>query len=532
VKRLLGILATLVAAGAFVVLATGAGDSDSSENGTYWVELDNAFGLITGADLKVAGVRAGKITALRLDQRTHRALVGIKVDTDGFGSLRTDVRCESRPQSLIGEYFLDCNPGTSPKKLAPGAHIPVTQTASTIAPDLIGDIMRRPYRERFSIILGELGAGVGGNAESLNSAIRRAAPALRETDKVLAKLAAQNQVLKNLVTDADRVIGDMSNNRKDVARWVVEARNTATASAERRSEISAGWRKLPGFLEEMRPAMASLGDVARNQTPALRNLDASAQNLERFFDLLGPFADASRPAFKALGRASETGRKAMRAATGTVQLLDRFSGGVPELGKNLAIILEHLDDRQWAVEKDPRSPGGQGYTGIEALLAYVYDQALSTNVFDSNVHYLKVSVAESRCANYADVKRVKETDGLEEQCGARIGPKAPGLNYRDPTAGPDGAEQARRLRHKTDRTAEKDPPAEQQPGAQQPGPAGDSPLPDVPKPSVPDPGSQPKPTLPPVDVPNLPNVGINGRQDDGPTSRETQGKLLDYLLAP
>jgi hypothetical protein len=35
-----------------------------------------------------------------------------------------------------------------------------------------------------------------------------------------------------------------------------------------------------------------------------------------------------------------------------------------------------------------------------------------------------------------------------------------------------------------------------------------------------------------VDVPNLPNVGINGRQDDGPTSRETQGKLLDYLLAP
>jgi virulence factor Mce-like protein len=532
VRRALAIVATLAAAGAFVLLAGGAGH-DASKAGTYWVELDNAFGLIKGADLKVAGVRAGKITALKLDQRTHRALVGIEVDKDGFGSLRSDVRCESRPQSLIGEYFLDCDPGRSPRTLPAGARIPVSQTASTIAPDLIGDIMRRPYRERLSIILGELGAGVGGNAESLNAAIRRAAPALRETDKVLAKLAAQNQVLKQLVTDADRVIGDMSGNREDVARWVVEARNTAQASAERRSDISAGWRKLPGFLRELRPTMASLGEVARNQTPALRNLDASAQNLERFFDELGPFADASRPAFKALGRASDTGRKAMRAATGVVQLLDSFSGGVPELGKNLAIVLEHLDDPGWAVEKDPRSPGGRGYSGLEALLAYVYDQALSTNVFDSNVHYLKVSVAESRCGNYADIQRVKETAGLEEQCGARVGPNAPGLNFKDPTAGADGAEQARRLRHRTDRTAEKDPPA-QQPEAQQPAApgGGGGPLPDAPTPEAPKPGETPKPTLPPVDVPNLPNVGINGRQDDGPETRQNQVKLLDYLLGP
>jgi virulence factor Mce-like protein len=532
VRRVLAIVVGLVAAGAFVVLATGA-SGDKSDAGTYWVELDNAFGLIKGADLKVAGVRAGKITALELDQRTHRALVGIKVDKDGFGSLRADTRCESRPQSLIGEYFLDCEPGTSPRRLPAGARIPVSRTSSTIAPDLIGDIMRRPYRERFSIILGELGAGVGGNAESLNAAVRRASPALRETDRVLAKLAAQNQVLKNLVTDADRVIGDMSDNRKDVARWVVEARDTAQASAERRSELQAGWHKLPGFLEELRPTMASLGAVARNQTPALRNLDASAQNLETFFGELGPFADASRPAFKALGRASDTGRKAMRAAAPVIQLLDRFSGGVPELGRNLAIILQHLDDRQWAVEKDPRSPGGQGYTGLEALLTYVYDQVLSTNVFDSNVHYLKVSVAESRCANYADIERVKKTDGLEEQCGARIGPNAPGLNFEDPTAGPDGNEQARRLRHKTDRTAEKDAPSPQQPGLpEQPGGGGGSPVPDLPKPSAPAPPDTPKPIVPPVNLPQVPNVSVGGRQDDGPATRDNQGKLLDYLLGP
>ena len=50
--------------------------------------------------------------------------------------------------------------------------------------------MRRPYRERLRIILDELGAGVAGRADDLNETIRRASPALRETDRVLDVLGA------------------------------------------------------------------------------------------------------------------------------------------------------------------------------------------------------------------------------------------------------------------------------------------------------------------------------------------------------
>ena len=140
-KRALVILALVTALSAYVVLTAGFG---GGERNTYWVELDNAFGLIRGGDLKVAGVRAGQITHIKLDRRTKHALVGFRIDKRGFGSLRRDVHCESRPQSLIGEYYLDCLPGTSPHRLKPGARIPVTQTASTIAPDLVNDILRVP----------------------------------------------------------------------------------------------------------------------------------------------------------------------------------------------------------------------------------------------------------------------------------------------------------------------------------------------------------------------------------------------------
>jgi ABC-type transporter Mla subunit MlaD len=91
-RRALGIAVILAALGAFVALSTGAGQD--SGKGKYWVEFDNAFGLIQGGDLKIAGVRAGTITDIKLDKRTKHALVGFKITQNGFGSLRSDVHCE------------------------------------------------------------------------------------------------------------------------------------------------------------------------------------------------------------------------------------------------------------------------------------------------------------------------------------------------------------------------------------------------------------------------------------------------------
>lgn len=548
-RRILLTALVVLGAGAAAFLAMGAGGDGKPQ---YWVELDNAFGLIQGGDLKIAGVRAGKITALKLDKRTKRALVGFRVDRTGFGSLRTDVRCDVRPQSLIGEYFVDCLPGTARTVLKPGSTIPVSHTTSTVAPDLVNDVLRLPYRERLRIVVNELGAAVAGNGDNLNAAIRRASPALRETDRVLAILARQNQVLANLTRNADRVVGDLAANRRDVARFVVTARNTAEAAARRRAQIAEGLRRLPGFLEQLGPAMRSLGTVADEQTPALRTLQASAGQLKRFFDQLGPFADASRPAVAALGRASATGDHAVKAATPVVAELDRFSTGTPELAKNLAIVLEHLDDRKHAVEADPRSPGGKGYTGLEALLEYVYDQTLSTNVYDSTVHMLKVApIVGGNCVSYADVARAKK---YADECAATLGPNQPGLNFVD-TTNPDGAGEARTRSHVDRRiVGPHDGPL---PGvAPAPAPAGgdSQPAQGGDQPQAPSAPSVPSAPQPPA-LPHLPDLlprrggqpsqpllpGSSGNRSGGggvlglgarTSNRRSEERLLAYLLAP
>ena len=437
-RRLLVIgLILAAAAGVFVATSAVGDDGGGKPLGTYTVELDNAFGVVEGADVKVAGVRAGKVATMDVDRKTHRALIGVEITEPGFESLREDVFCQTRPQSLIGEYFIDCLPGKSPRKLPPGARIPVDHTASTVPIDLINNVMRRPYRERLAIILGELGAGVGGRADQLNETIRRAVPALRETDQVLALLAEQNQVLADLTRDADTVIGDLSENRRDVGRWVRETKETAAASAERREDIRGSLARLPGFLRELKPTMAALGETADAQHPMLENLNASADQLERALVQLGPFSEASNTAFKSLARASEEGRPAVKAATPTVEQLKKFATDTPELANNLDIVLDHLDDRRFAVEKDPRSPGGQGYTGLEAFLQYLYDQALAINIFDTNSYILKVNLFASECSEFQNAQSLREHEaehpGFYERCAARLGPSQPGITTPDET---------------------------------------------------------------------------------------------------
>jgi virulence factor Mce-like protein len=467
-RRLLGIVVLGAAVTALVVLGVGAGGHETGSP-SYQVELDNAFGLVTGADVKIAGVRAGKITDEKVDQKTHRALVGIKLDggTGDFNSLRSDVFCESKPQSLIGEYFLDCQPGTSRRRLKPGSKIPVGHTASTIPPDLVQNILRLPYRERLRIIVNELGTGVAGQEGNLNAALRRASPALRDTDKVLAILARQNLVLRDLTENADTVITALSNNRRDVGRWVVEARNAASASAERNVDLQATWHKLPGFLEQLQPTMAALGRVATEQTPALRDLNASAGQLRRFFDDLGPFSRASTPSFRSLGEASSVGDQAVRSARTSIGLLRRFASPTPELAKNLRIVLRTLDDPGRAVETDPRAaavsgrPPPTGYSGLEALLQYVFDQEQTTNVFDQNSYMLKVALNPGGdCAPYRNAASLKNPNPVSgppnnltgpqliAKCAAWLGPNQPGVTTPDPTAGatPAQARAAERAR--------------------------------------------------------------------------------------
>ncbi|HWC27883.1 MAG TPA: MlaD family protein, partial [Solirubrobacteraceae bacterium] len=422
-RRLLAIGLVLALAGTAALAMSSAGAADEQR---YTVVLDNAFGLTEGSDLRSAGVTIGKVERLGVQRSTARALATIVVTRPSFAGLREDVFCEVEPQSLIGEYFLDCDPGTKPGP-APRT-IPVEQTGGTVPPDLVLDILRRPARERFGLILTELGVGFAARGEDVQTTLRRAVPALRETDEVLRILDANRQTLRRLTRDADVVLARLARNRGDVGRFVREAADTTQASASRADALRATVDRLPRFLRELRPALAELGTTARVQTPALRDLRGAAPDLTELLRRLGPFAASARPAVRGLGDASDAGIPAVREARSTVGRLRALGTASTEPMRNLRFVLEDVDDRDRAVEPNRLSPTGSGFTGLEALLQYFFVQSQAINVYDSKGHILKLGLLLNECTQYTNAETAAKEPERTARCRQWLGPNQPGIN--------------------------------------------------------------------------------------------------------
>ena len=62
--------------------------------------------------------------------------------------------------------------------------LPVENTVTPVDADLINNIQRRPFRERFSILLNELGTGLAARGEDIQELVRRANPALQGVRRV------------------------------------------------------------------------------------------------------------------------------------------------------------------------------------------------------------------------------------------------------------------------------------------------------------------------------------------------------------
>ena len=374
------------------VEAVGEEDRDNA----YFVRVifDNASSLVAGEDVKIAGAVVGAVDSLEVTD-DEKAAVVLRIDNEDFTPWRSDAGCVIRPQSLIGEKFVECKPGsTSEPRLREiqdgdgegGRLLPVTNNSSPVDLDMLNDVLRLPYRQRFSILLSEFGAGLAGRGDQLNAVIHRANPALRETDKLLAILADQNRVLARLARDSDKALAPISREREKVADFIVQANITGEASAERSEDVKRGLERLPDFLRELEPLMADLDKVAVEGTPLLRDFGTAASDMGRLIKGLGTFSTAANESFPSLGDALDIGRPALIRARPLIQQLG-------DLGREANPAVKDLD-KLTASLKDTE--------GIQRINDFLYYLTLSTNGYDSLGHYLRAGlVATATCSNRA-----------------------------------------------------------------------------------------------------------------------------------
>jgi ABC-type transporter Mla subunit MlaD len=396
-QRLAG-SAAVVAVTAAVVAALGAGSND--DGGGYKVRaiFDNASFVIAGEDVKVSGVNVGKIDSLDVDAK-HRAVVVLKIDDPAFRPFRKDATCRIGLQSLIGEQFVECSPtqtrGGDQKPAAelpdvpdgqPGAGqhlLPVDRTQTPVGADLLNDIMRVPEQQRLPLIINELGAGLSGNGEALQAALRRSSPALQQADKLVAILASQNETLGKLVDDSSAVLGPLAERRKDLTGFIKNAGEAGAATARQGDALEESFARFPAFLKELGPAADRLGDLADATTPAVNALSSQAKAVNEATARLGPLSQQATPALRTLGKVADRGRQTFPKLDKIVGQLNELGTPLEPLASNLAKLSSSFDDTG----------------GIESLMRFIYFYVGAVNGEDASGHYTRAGLALNNCVD-------------------------------------------------------------------------------------------------------------------------------------
>ncbi len=403
-KRLAVLIAVVLAGSAAVLVgaarSSNSGGADGSagaagSGGTYLVRalFDNASFAVPGEQVRIAGAPVGSITAVTV---THQELAAVtfSIANRDFVPFHADATCEIRPQSLIAERYVDCNPGTSrtpPLSLiqhgdGAGSHLlPVTQTSSSIDPDIVQNISQQPIRQRLAIILDELGTGLAARGRDLNAVIRRADPALGYTDRVFRILAQQDHVLAALEHDSNAVLAPLAAARRQLADFVVQANTTATAGAARAAAIADGIHLLPSFLSELRPLMADLGQLADQGTPLMQSLGQTATSVNTEFQNVVPFAKAARTALVELGAAAQRSEGSLVAAVPLARRLEALGNASRPTGAKLEQLTQSL----------------QRTGAITDLMDVLFYGTSAANGFDSSGHYVRTDALVGSCTAYA-----------------------------------------------------------------------------------------------------------------------------------
>jgi ABC-type transporter Mla subunit MlaD len=423
--------------------------------------FDNAAFTIPGEDVKVAGVKVGQVDAVEVTP-DFKAAVVLRIDDPGYQDFRADATCIVRPQSLIGEKFVECVPtqkravgAEPPRELreierGPGEGqrlLPVENTEQSVDLDLLNNIMREPYRARLSIILNELGVGLAGRGGDLNEVIRRADPALKQVDRVVRVLARQNRQLERLAVDSDAIMRPLARDRASVVSAIDNINAVAEATAERRGDLAVDIRLLPAFLRELRPTVTDLGSLADEMTPVFSDLGAVAPDINRVVEELGPFAQAGIPALDSLGEAGKIGIPALQDSLPVIKDIGTLAGAARPVGSTLADVLTSFKRND----------------GIERLMDYLFFQAVSVNGFDSFGHYLRAGLIINQCATYAVdpipgcTANFRQTSSASSASAAAM-PRDPvlawtarvlqGLDPREPAARSDVSRTSRRDRRR------------------------------------------------------------------------------------
>lgn len=260
---------------------------------TYTAEFDEAAGIKSGNEVRIAGIKVGKVSDVSLVD--NKVQVKFKVKDAWMGD-RT--RAGIKLKSLLGTKFLAVEPAGE-KTLDPSETIPIERTSSPYdvleafrgLADTVNDIDTDQLSESFNVI-GDTFANTPDELKGALSGLSQLSDSIAKRDSQLAKLLGNTRQISDTLQDRDAQLVKLVKDGNVLLAELAKRKQAISSLLQGTQQLAV---QLNGIVDDnnsqLRPVLKQLdqltGMLHRNQEALGKGIKAFAPFVRQFGNVIG-----------------------------------------------------------------------------------------------------------------------------------------------------------------------------------------------------------------------------------------------------
>jgi len=252
---------------------------------TYYADFSEAGGLKANDEVRIAGVRVGKVDSVSLDGDHVKVAFRIQDDAD-FG---TDTRAAIKVKTLLGAMYLSLEPA-GPGQLSTGSEIPTTRTSS---PYDVVQAFSGLARTSERIDTHRLAASLTTLADLTRNTPQNFRKALSGVSALSTNLAARNEQIGTLLQNLRTVTTTLNSRDQDIVGLMRDSAVLFDALDKRREAVHNLLRSTSQLSVELtrlvRQSRADLKPALTHLSDVVDVLNRDSDQIDQSLRLMGPF---------------------------------------------------------------------------------------------------------------------------------------------------------------------------------------------------------------------------------------------------
>jgi phospholipid/cholesterol/gamma-HCH transport system substrate-binding protein len=252
---------------------------------TYYAAFAESGGLKANDEVRIAGVRVGKVESVALDG--DHVKVTFKIDSgSGFGK---ETSAAIKVKTLLGAMYLSLEPA-GPGQLAKGAEIPVGRTTS---PYDVVEAFSGLAETSDKIDTDQLAESLGTLADLTRNTPEEFRAALDGVSRLSSNIAARDGQINTLLKNLQRVSTVLDDRDEDIVGLMKDSDVLFRALVARREAVHNLLVSTSGLSKELttliRQSRADLKPALEHLENVLAVLNKNEDNLDNSLRLMEPF---------------------------------------------------------------------------------------------------------------------------------------------------------------------------------------------------------------------------------------------------